>query len=86
MPTVAGQIFGSARVSVALGMLVSGWSFGYLLGAPIAGYLLAAYGGQANGLQAYRPAMYYASSLSLASAGLVALVRLRMSSKILKKL
>jgi predicted MFS family arabinose efflux permease len=31
MPTVAGQIFGSARVALALGMLVSGWSFGYLL-------------------------------------------------------
>ena len=31
MPTVAGQIFGSARVSVALGMLVTGWSGGYLM-------------------------------------------------------
>lgn len=103
MPTVAGQVFGSARVSVALGMLVSAWSFGYLLvriaesrtchakltweqGAPIAGYLLAAYGGQESGIQAFRPAMYYASSLSIASAGLVAVVRMRMSKKFLKKL
>jgi predicted MFS family arabinose efflux permease len=31
MPTVAGQVFGSARVAVALGMLVTGWSFGYLM-------------------------------------------------------
>lgn len=31
MPTVAGQVFGSARVSVALGMLVTGWGGGYLL-------------------------------------------------------
>lgn len=31
MPTVAGQVFGSARVSVALGMLVTGWSGGYLM-------------------------------------------------------
>lgn len=31
MPTVAGAVFGSARVSVALGMLVTGWSGGYLL-------------------------------------------------------
>lgn len=31
MPTVAGQIFGSARVSVALGMLVTGWAAGYLM-------------------------------------------------------
>lgn len=31
MPTVAGQVFGSARVSVALGMLVTGWAAGYLM-------------------------------------------------------
>lgn len=31
MPTVAGQVFGSARVSVSLGMLVTGWSGGYLM-------------------------------------------------------
>lgn len=30
-PTVAGSIFGSARLSVAMGMLVTGWSGGYLL-------------------------------------------------------
>ncbi len=57
-----------------------------LQGSPIAALLLAAYGGQSAGLQAYRPAMYYASSLSIGAAGLVALVRLRMSTKMLKKL
>lgn len=31
MPTVAGQVFGSARVSIAMGMLVTGWSGGYLM-------------------------------------------------------
>ena len=31
MPTVAGQVFGSARVSVAMGMLVTSWGGGYLL-------------------------------------------------------
>ena len=31
MPTIAGQVFGSARVSVAMGMLVTGWSGGYLM-------------------------------------------------------
>lgn len=103
MPTVAGQVFGSARVSVALGMLVTSWSGGYLMvgkfalrlsipeahdkqGAPIAGYILAAYGGQSGGFKAYRPAMYYAGSMALGAAGLVVLVRLRMSSKFLKKL
>lgn len=118
MPTVVGNVFGSARVSVAMGMIVTGWAGGYLMvrlfsfffflssspdgtreeevieadgdsmtqGAPIAGYFLEAYGGAGNGLQAYRPAMFYAGSLSLASAGLVALVRFRMNKSIMAKL
>ncbi|KAL3959209.1 hypothetical protein ACCO45_007371 [Purpureocillium lilacinum] len=48
-------------------------------GAPIAGYLLDAYGGQDNGLQAYRPAMFYAGSLALGAAVLVVVMRLRMN-------
>jgi hypothetical protein len=31
MPTVVGNVFGSARVSVAMGMIVTGWAGGYLL-------------------------------------------------------
>ncbi|KAJ6440072.1 major facilitator superfamily transporter [Purpureocillium lavendulum] len=79
MPTVVGNVFGSARVAVALGMVVTGWGPGYLMGAPIAGYLLDAYGGQDNGLQAYRPAMFYAGSLALGAAVLVVVMRLRMN-------
>ncbi|OAQ73140.1 monocarboxylate permease [Pochonia chlamydosporia 170] len=79
IPTAVGNVFGSVRVAVALGMIVTGWGGGYLMGAPIAGYLLNAYGGEKAGLEAYRPAMYYAGSLSLASAGLIALMRLRMA-------
>ncbi|KAK1595479.1 major facilitator superfamily transporter [Colletotrichum navitas] len=82
MPTVVGNVFGSARVSVAMSMIVTGWAGGYLMGAPIAGYLLEAYGGADNGLQAYRPAMFYAGSLSLAASGLVALVRFRLNHSI----
>lgn len=37
MPTVVGSVFGSRRVGVAMGMIVSGWAGGYLMGAPIAG-------------------------------------------------
>ncbi|OBR04370.1 major facilitator superfamily transporter [Colletotrichum higginsianum IMI 349063] len=85
MPTVVGNVFGSARVSVAMSMIVTGWAGGYLMGAPIAGYLLEAYGGAENGLQAYRPAMFYAGSLSLAAAGLVALVRFRINHRILAR-
>ena len=51
-------------------------------GAPIAGYLLDAYGGAENGLEAFRPAIFYAGSLTLASAGLILAVRLMMNRKI----
>ena len=86
IPTVVSSVFGSARVSVAMGMIVSGWTGGYLMGAPIAGYLLAAYGGQDAGFKAYRPAIFYAGSLALLTTALVAAVRLRMSKNPLKRL
>jgi MFS family permease len=31
IPTVVGRVFGSARVSVAMGMMVTGWAGGYLM-------------------------------------------------------
>ncbi len=31
MPTVVGNVFGSARVSVAMGMIVTSWGGGYLM-------------------------------------------------------
>ncbi|KAM3515884.1 hypothetical protein MY11210_000424 [Beauveria gryllotalpidicola] len=85
IPTVVGNVFGSARVVVALGMIVTGWAGGYLMGAPIAGYILDAYGGQEGGLHAYRPAMFYAGSLAFAAAVLVAAMRLRMNVPLLGK-
>ena len=86
MPTVAANVFGSARVSVAMGMIVTGWVGGYLLGAPIAGFILGAYGGQKAGLTAFRPAIYYAGSIALGSAGLVLLARLKISRQVLRRI
>ncbi|KAI9755467.1 MAG: hypothetical protein M4579_004258 [Chaenotheca gracillima] len=85
MPTVVGAVFGSVRVSVAMGMIVTGWAGGYLMGAPIAGYLLNAYGGEHSTLTAYHPAMFYAGSMTLGASGLVALTRLKISRKLVKK-
>jgi hypothetical protein len=48
--------------------------------------MLEAYGGADSDLGAYRPAMYYAGSLALAAAGLVAAVRFRKSKQLLKRL
>jgi MFS family permease len=77
MPTVVGSVFGSARLSVAMGMIVTGWAGGYLMGAPIAGYLLEAYGGELGGIDAYHPAIFYAGSLAMGAAILIGLVRWR---------
>ncbi|KAJ7735415.1 major facilitator superfamily domain-containing protein [Mycena maculata] len=85
MPTVVGAVFGAARVSVAMGMIVTGWVGGYLMGAPIAGYLLNAYGGAENTLSAYHPAMFYAGSMAMGAASLVSLIRLRTSTNIFVK-
>ncbi|KAG7135590.1 Aspyridones efflux protein apdF like [Verticillium longisporum] len=85
MPTVVGNVFGSARVSTAMGMIVTGWVFGYLFGAPIAGSLLEAYGGTEVGLHAYRPAMFYAGSVTLIATALAALMRARINKKPLAK-
>ncbi|KAJ7914319.1 putative monocarboxylate transporter [Mycena leptocephala] len=85
MPTVVGSVFGSARVSVAMGMIVTGWVGGYLMGAPIAGYLLNAYGGADSTLSAYHPAMFYAGSMGMGATGLVSLMRLRTSTRFFQK-
>ncbi|KAE9378981.1 putative monocarboxylate transporter [Stipitochalara longipes BDJ] len=86
MPTVVGSVFGSRRVGVAMGMIVSGWAGGYLMGAPIAGYLLAAYGGEHSTLKAYHPAIFYAGSMAAGAAILVGVVKMMLSKSPLKKL
>lgn len=58
----------------------------FLQGAPIAGYLLNAYGGEQSTLAAYHPAIFYAGSMALGASGLVAIVRLKINTSILKKL
>lgn len=55
-------------------------------GAPIAGYLLAAYGGENDSLKSYHPAIFFAGSAALASCLLVGLVRLKSSKKLLIKI
>lgn len=58
----------------------------YLLGAPIAGYLLEAFGGQDGGLHAYLPAIMYAGGMALFAGALVAIARFRMDRRVFKKL
>lgn len=85
-----GDVTGQA---VAMGMGATGWTGGYLMGVPIAGYLLEASGvGKAVGsdpatqqqtygtsIAPYRPAIFYAGSVALASAGFVLVARLKLA-------
>ncbi|KAM0513314.1 hypothetical protein ACHAPE_007966 [Trichoderma viride] len=83
MPTAISKVFGSARVAVAMSMVVTGWVGGYLLGAPIAGYILEAFGGTDGGLNAYRPAMFYAGTLALVSGVVILAARLYINKSLL---
>lgn len=86
LPTVITQIYGPSRAGVAMGMTITGWSAGYFMGAPIAGYLLQAAGGSHAGtIDPFRPAIFYAGGIALFSATFVLLARLRLDPKLLKK-
>ncbi|KAI1071387.1 hypothetical protein LB507_004974 [Fusarium sp. FIESC RH6] len=85
MPTVVSNVFGSARVSTAMAMMIVGWVLGYLLGSPLAGFLLQSHGGAEGGLGAYRPAMFYAGAMSAVATMLTAFLRWRISRKLLAK-
>lgn len=86
MPTAVGTLYGPARGPVAMGMVITGWTGGYFAGAPIAGYILQAYGGKNPDKWAYRPAIFYAGSMALGAAGFVLMLRLRLSFSLFKKL
>ena len=89
LPTVVAGMFGPGRAAVAMSMAVAGWSAGYLLGAPIAGYLLLAGGGSMDGpvvpaiqgVKVYRPAIFYAGGIATASALIVVFARLAISKQ-----
>ncbi|KAH0338731.1 MFS general substrate transporter, partial [Aureobasidium melanogenum] len=85
-PPVVSSLFGSLRMPVVMGMIITGWGTVYLMGAPIAGYLLGAYGGQHGSLKSYHPAIFFAGSAALAACLSVGLVRLKLDRKILSKI
>ena len=89
-PTVVAGIFGPGRAAVAMSMSITGWTGGYLMGAPIAGYLLQAAGGnQEDGagqsISVYRPAIFYAGGTATLSALCVLAARLTVAKKLRKR-
>ncbi|RMZ82910.1 hypothetical protein DV736_g6629, partial [Chaetothyriales sp. CBS 134916] len=88
LPTVIVSMVDPSRTAVGMSLSITGWTAGYLLGTPIAGYLLEASGGARNGyhgVDAYRPVIFYAGGLATVSSGLVLVARLVMERKLLKK-
>jgi MCP family monocarboxylic acid transporter-like MFS transporter 3 len=72
-----------------MSMSVTGWTAGYLMGAPIAGYLLQAAGGKRGGanqsIDVYRPAIFYAGGTATVSALCVLGARLTVARKFKKR-
>lgn len=87
MPTAIGRMMGPGHAAVGMGMAITGWTGGYLMGSPIAGILIAATGAEkAHTVVPYRAAVFYAGGVALASAAFVLLARLRMDTKLIKKI
>ncbi|KAI7484549.1 MFS general substrate transporter [Hortaea werneckii] len=68
MPTAIATMVGPEKAAVAMGQACTGWTVGYLMGAPIAGFLLQATNAdRSSSIDPYRPAIFYAGSLAAAS-------------------
>jgi MFS transporter, MCT family, solute carrier family 16 (monocarboxylic acid transporters), member 3 len=90
LPTVVAGMFGPGRATIAMSMSVAGWAGGYLMGAPIAGYLLQAAGGKQDdgarqGVNVYRPAIFYAGGVALLSSLFVLMARLKLTKTVIKR-
>lgn len=87
MPTAIGRLLGPDAAPAGMGMAITGWSVGDLLGNPIAGFLISATrADQASSIVPYRAAIFYAGGTALLSTALVLAARFRMDTKMLKKL
>jgi MFS transporter, MCT family, solute carrier family 16 (monocarboxylic acid transporters), member 3 len=87
LPTVVASMVGPGLAAVAMSMNITGWTFGYLLGTPIAGYLLETTGAdKSNAINAYLPAIFYAGGMYFVSFLCVLLARIKLDRKLAKKI
>ncbi len=87
LPTVVASMVGPGLAVVAMSMNVTGWTAGYLLGAPIAGYLLEASGAnKATTVDPYRAAILYAGGTAFVSGAFVLLARLKLDRRLTVKI
>lgn len=87
MPTAIAALAGPGRASGAMSIGTSFWAPGYLLGTPIAGILIGATGAaKASTIEPYRAAIFYAGSMALVGGVVALAARLKMDTKLNKKL
>lgn len=85
LPTVVVSMVDPSRAAMGMSLSITGWTGGYLMGTPIAGYLLEAAGGEHGGVEAYRPAIFYAGGTATFSSVCVLVARLGKERKVLKR-
>ena len=88
LPTVVVSMVDPSRAAVGMSLSITGWTPGYLMGTPIAGFLLGTSGASTNGgsvIEAYRSAIFYSGGLATVSAGFVLVARFVTDTKLVKR-
>lgn len=85
-PTVVASIVDVQEGAIAMSMAMTGWSAGYLMGPPIAGYLLRPFKGASHPIDPFRGAIWFSVGISAVAAIATALARLRRDARLLKRL
>ncbi|KAI1343177.1 putative monocarboxylate permease [Xylariaceae sp. FL0016] len=87
MPTAVGKRLGPRGAPAGIGMAVTGWSVGDLLGNPIAGFLIAAtHADRGSSIVPYRPAIFYAGGTAAVSMVIVLAARWKMDARLNRRL
>lgn len=86
LPTaIAALAPGTAGAAISL--MVSFWTPGYLLGPPIAGILIQTTGAaESSSIEPYRAAIFYSAGVGLLSTALIVFSRMKLDTKMLKKM
>lgn len=87
LPTAVAALAAGSSAASSISLAISFWTPGYLLGSPIAGMLIQATGAaESESIRPYRAAIFYAAGTGLVAALLVVFARMRLDTKVLKKL
>ncbi|ETS84482.1 hypothetical protein PFICI_02507 [Pestalotiopsis fici W106-1] len=85
MPTVFSGFFEPSKGTMAVSTGSTGWTLGYLLGTPIAGYLLQTSGSGKISPSAYRPAIFYAGGVGALACTFALVARLSFNKALIKR-